>query len=89
MVQPGMRSDNTQRHWRKLKRHATTFTKSHYKKSDLNFSELSGLFAEELYGYLTLHKPKPLAEVSTLMHVKLTRPIAKIGVKKISSPGTR
>ncbi|ACT92144.1 site-specific integrase [Dyadobacter fermentans] len=82
MVERGMRSDNTLRHWRKLKRHVTAFIKFQYKASDLNFSELSGLFAEELYEYLTLHKPKPLAEVSARKDVKWTRQIVKIGVKK-------
>jgi len=48
IVQRGMRSDNTLRHWQKLKRHVTAFIKFQYKTSDLNFSELSGLFAEEL-----------------------------------------
>jgi len=82
MVQRGMRSENTLRHWRKLKRHVTAFIKFQYKTSDLKFSELSGLFAEELYEYLTLHKPKPLAEVSARKDVKWTRQIVKIGVKK-------
>ncbi|GGH26935.1 transposase [Dyadobacter endophyticus] len=82
MVQRGMRSDNTLRHWRKLKRHVTSFIQFQYKASDLNFSELSGLFAEELYEYLTLHKLKPLAEVSARKDVKWTRQIVKIGVKK-------
>jgi len=82
MVQRGVRSDNTLRHWRKLKRHVTAFIKFQYKTSDLNFSELSGLFAEELYEYLTLHKPKPLTEVSARKDVKWTRQIVKIGVKK-------
>lgn len=52
MVGRGMRSDNTLRHWRKLKRHVTAFIKYQYKLSDLKFSQLSGLFAEELYDYL-------------------------------------
>ncbi|WP_439585169.1 site-specific integrase [Dyadobacter bucti] len=82
MVQRGMRSDNTLRHWRKLKRHVTAFMKHQYKSSDMKFSQLSGLFAEELYDYLTLHKPKPLAEVSARKDVKWTRQIVKIGVKK-------
>ncbi|WP_229206177.1 site-specific integrase [Dyadobacter fermentans] len=82
MVQRGMRSDNTLRHWRKLKRHISAFIKFQYKTSDLNFSELSGLFAEELYEYLTLHKSKPLAEVSARKDVKWTRQIVKIGVRK-------
>lgn len=70
IVERGMRSDNTLPHWRKLKRHVTAFIKYQYKSSDLKFSQLSGPFAEELYDYLTLHKPKPLAEVSARKNAK-------------------
>lgn len=81
-VEVGNASFQTLRHWRSTRKKVAAFIKYHFDRDDIYFSSLPDTFAEDFYDYLTLHVPKPLAEVTARKEVKWVRQIVKIGVKK-------
>lgn len=81
-VEVGNASFQTLKHWRSTRKKVAAFIKYHLDRDDIYFSSLPDTFAEDFYDYLTLHVPKPLAEVTARKEVKWVRQIVKIGVKK-------
>lgn len=81
-VDVGTASFQTLKHWRSTRKKVAAFVKYHFDRDDIYFSSLPDTFAEDFYDYLTLHVPKPLAEVTARKEVKWVRQIVRIGVKK-------
>lgn len=81
-VEKEQRSYETLKHWRTTKKKVAAFFKGYFGTNDVLFSALTDTFAEDFYDYLTLHAPKPLAEVTARKEVKWVRQIVKIGVRK-------
>jgi hypothetical protein len=81
-VEMGTVSFQTLKHWRSTRKKVAAFIKYHFERDDIYFSSLPDTFAEDFYDYLTLHVPKPLAEVTARKEIKWVRQIVRIGVKK-------
>lgn len=82
MVEKGTRSDGTLRQWRSTKRKIQKFLEDKYHAPDILYTEVMPDFGDVLYDYFTLEVDKPLDDATAKMHIKKTKQILKIGIKK-------
>lgn len=82
MVDKGLRSYDTLKHWRTTKKKVESFLVHKYRAKDLALSKIEPNFGDNFYDYLTLEVKVPLAEPSAKKHIKNTKQIIKSGVKK-------
>lgn len=82
MVDKGVRSFETLKHWRTTKKKVQAFLVHKYKVKDLPLTEIEPSFGDEFYDYLTLDVKVPLAEPTAKKHIKNTKQIIKTGVRK-------
>lgn len=82
MVDKGLRSYDTLKHWRTTKKKVESFLVHKYRVKDLTLNKIAPTFGDHFYDYLTLEVKVPLAEPSPKKHIKNTKQIIKSGVKK-------
>lgn len=77
MVDNGLRSKYTLRHWSSRRTKIQAFLIFQYGVQDMELIDIRPSFAKKLYDYLTLEVEKPLAEVTAKGHIKKTMQILK------------
>lgn len=82
LVQKGKRSDGTLRQWKSTKKKVSEFLAWKYSKDDIKFPDISVDFGDEMFDYLTIEVSHPLAEPTAKKHIKKTKQILKLAVKK-------
>lgn len=82
LVEKGLRSDGTLRQWKSTKRKVQKFLEDKYRTSDILYTEVMPDFGDILFDYFTLEVDKPLDEATAKKHIKKTKQILKIGVKR-------
>lgn len=82
LVEKGLRSDGTLRQWKSTKRKVQKFLEDKYHTSDILYTQVMPDFGDILYDYFTLEVDRPLDEATAKKHIKKTKQILKIGVKK-------
>src|SRR5690606_7419158 len=73
---------------RTTKRKVASFLHFKYRVADIEFADVPHSFAEDMYDFLTLEVKCPLAEPTAKKHIKNTKQIMKIGVKKQLIPSS-
>ncbi|WP_316828586.1 site-specific integrase [Pedobacter miscanthi] len=77
MVDKGIRSDETLRHWKSRRTKIQAFIAFQYGIQDMELADIRYSFAEKLYDYFTFEIDKPLAEITAKGHIKKTIQILK------------
>lgn len=82
LVEKGSRSDGTLRQWKSTKRKVIKFLQDKFHASDILYTEIMPDFGDILYDYFTLEVDRPLDDATAKKHIKKTKQILKIGIKK-------
>jgi site-specific recombinase XerD len=81
-VEKGLRDKGTLRQWTTTRSKVVSFLAFRYRAKDIHLTDIDHSFADDFYDFLTLHVPEPLAEITAKKHVKKTRQILKIAIRK-------
>ncbi len=82
LVEKGSRSYGTLRQWKSTKRKIKKFLEDKYHTSDILYTDVMPDFGDILYDYFTLEVDRPLDDATAKKHIKKTKQILKIGLKK-------
>lgn len=93
-VEEGIRSEETLKQWRATRKKIVEFAKFHFRKNDIQFTEIEASFGESLYRYLTLkrsaflkdetnkRRSSNLGEAAAKKQIKNIKQLIAIGVDK-------